>query len=60
MNEGVIPSRKTQTTEAMEEERRLAFVAVTRAQRPARAVPHVCANGTCHIILVLWASKQHG
>ncbi len=32
MNEGVLPSRKTKTREAMEEERRLAFVAMTRAE----------------------------
>ena len=32
MNEGIIPSRKTNTLEGMEEERRLAFVAVTRAE----------------------------
>ena len=33
MNEGVFPSRKVRTVEGMEEERRLAFVAFTRAQR---------------------------
>ena len=33
MNEGVFPSRKTRTLPAMEEERRLAFVAMTRAER---------------------------
>ena len=33
MNEGVFPSRKTSTLPAMEEERRLAFVALTRAQK---------------------------
>ena len=32
-NEGVFPSRKTGTLPAMEEERRLAFVAVTRAEK---------------------------
>ena len=32
MNEGIFPSRKVRTLEAMEEERRLAFVAVTRAR----------------------------
>lgn len=32
MNEGIFPSRKTRTLAAMEEERRLAFVAVTRAR----------------------------
>ena len=32
MNEGVFPSRKTSTLAGMEEERRLAFVAVTRAR----------------------------
>jgi len=32
LNEGIFPSRKTRTQQAMEEERRLAFVAVTRAQ----------------------------
>jgi len=45
LNEGVIPSRKTQTTEAMEEERRLAFVAMTRAQR---GLFLTCADGTNH------------
>ena len=33
MNEGVFPSRKVRTRQAMEEERRLAFVAVTRAEK---------------------------
>lgn len=33
MNEGIFPSRKTRTIDAMEEERRLAFVAVTRAEK---------------------------
>lgn len=33
MNEGIFPSRKIQTLEGMEEERRLAFVAVTRAEK---------------------------
>ena len=33
MSEGIIPSRKVRTLEGMEEERRLAFVAVTRAKR---------------------------
>ena len=33
MNEGIFPSRKTRTLEGMEEERRLAFVALTRAQK---------------------------
>ncbi|MBR5641105.1 MAG: UvrD-helicase domain-containing protein [Firmicutes bacterium] len=33
LNEDVFPSKKTSTLEAMEEERRLAFVAVTRAQK---------------------------
>ncbi len=32
LSEGVLPSRKTETPEAMEEERRLAFVAMTRAR----------------------------
>ncbi len=32
MNEGVFPSRKVKTLEGMEEERRLAFVAYTRAE----------------------------
>ena len=32
MNEGIFPSRKTRTIQGMEEERRLAFVAVTRAR----------------------------
>ncbi|MCR5346815.1 MAG: UvrD-helicase domain-containing protein [Fretibacterium sp.] len=33
MNEGIFPSRKTRTFEGMEEERRLAFVAMTRAKK---------------------------
>ena len=33
LNEGVFPTRKTTTLEAMEEERRLAFVAITRAEK---------------------------
>ncbi len=33
MNEGVFPSRRTRTLPAMEEERRLAFVAMTRAEK---------------------------
>lgn len=33
MNEGIFPSRKIKTLEGMEEERRLAFVAITRAER---------------------------
>jgi len=45
MNEGVIPSRKTETTEAMEEERRLAFVAITRAEK---GLFLTCADGTSH------------
>ena len=45
MNEGVIPSRKTRTTDAMEEERRLAFVAITRAQK---GLFLTCADGTAH------------
>ena len=32
MNEGILPSRKTNTEMGMEEERRLAFVAMTRAE----------------------------
>ncbi|MCR4650038.1 MAG: UvrD-helicase domain-containing protein [Lachnospiraceae bacterium] len=32
LNEGIFPSKKTRTQAAMEEERRLAFVAVTRAK----------------------------
>ena len=32
MNEGIFPSRKVKTAAAMEEERRLAFVALTRAE----------------------------
>lgn len=32
MNEGIFPSRKVRTVEGMEEERRLAFVAMTRAE----------------------------
>ena len=33
MNEGIFPSRKVRTKEGMEEERRLAFVAMTRAEK---------------------------
>ncbi|MDD6382140.1 MAG: 3'-5' exonuclease [Selenomonadaceae bacterium] len=33
LNEGIFPSRKIRTPEAMEEERRLAFVAMTRAEK---------------------------
>ena len=33
MNEGIFPSRRVRTREGMEEERRLAFVALTRAER---------------------------
>jgi DNA helicase-2/ATP-dependent DNA helicase PcrA len=33
MNEGIFPSRKVHTLEGMEEERRLAFVAMTRARK---------------------------
>lgn len=33
MNEGIFPSRKTKTREGMEEERRLAFVAMTRTKK---------------------------
>lgn len=33
LEEGVFPSKKTSTPEAMEEERRLAFVAITRAEK---------------------------
>ncbi|MBQ8837497.1 MAG: UvrD-helicase domain-containing protein [Clostridia bacterium] len=33
MNEGMFPTRKTQSLQAMEEERRLAFVAMTRAKK---------------------------
>ena len=33
MNEGIFPSRKVRTLQAMEEERRLAFVALTRAEK---------------------------
>ena len=45
MSEGIFPSRKVKTREAMEEERRLAFVAVTRAKKRL-FVSH--ANGTTH------------
>ena len=45
MNEGVIPSRKTRTAQAMEEERRLAFVAMTRAKI---GLFLTCADGTSH------------
>ena len=43
--EGVLPSRKTRTTAAMEEERRLAFVACTRAEKELYLT---CADGTAH------------
>ena len=33
LNEGIFPSRKVRTLQAMEEERRLAFVALTRAEK---------------------------
>ena len=33
LNEGILPSKKTDSPEGMEEERRLAFVALTRAKR---------------------------
>lgn len=33
MNDGVFPSRRVRTVQAMEEERRLAFVALTRAEK---------------------------
>lgn len=33
MNEGIFPSRRTRSLEGMEEERRLAFVALTRARK---------------------------
>ncbi|MBD5559415.1 MAG: UvrD-helicase domain-containing protein [Clostridia bacterium] len=33
LNEGIFPSRRVKTLEAMEEERRLAFVALTRAEK---------------------------
>ncbi len=33
MNEGIFPSRKVRTLQGMEEERRLAFVAMTRAEK---------------------------
>ena len=33
LNEGIFPSRQTKTIQAMEEERRLAFVGVTRAKK---------------------------
>lgn len=33
LNEGIFPSRKTRSASAMEEERRLAFVALTRAKK---------------------------
>ena len=45
MSEGIFPSRKTKTREAMEEERRLAFVAMTRA-RKRLILSH--ADGTTH------------
>ena len=38
MNEGIFPSKKTSTIDGMEEERRLAFVAMTRAQKTTVSV----------------------
>lgn len=45
LSEGVLPSRKTKTIEAMEEERRLCFVAMTRAQK---TLALTCADGNDH------------
>ncbi len=42
MNEGVFPSKRTNTRPKMEEERRLAFVAMTRAEK---ALYITCAEG---------------
>ena len=43
MNEGIFPSRKVRTLSSMEEERRLAFVAMTRA---CDALYLTCADGS--------------
>ncbi|MGI6536298.1 MAG: ATP-dependent helicase [Eggerthellaceae bacterium] len=45
LSEGILPSRKTKTVESMEEERRLCFVAVTRAQK---SLALTCAGGNDH------------
>ena len=45
LNEGVLPSGKTLTVQQMEEERRLAFVAMTRAQH---GLVLTCSSGTGH------------
>ena len=45
LDEGILPSRKTATPEQMEEERRLAFVAITRAQH---GLTLSCGGGTTH------------
>ena len=44
MNEGVFPSKKTDTIQKMEEERRLAFVAMTRAQKGLYLSEAECRN----------------
>ena len=45
LSEGILPSRKTKTVDAMEEERRLCFVAMTRAQK---SLALTCAGGNDH------------
>ena len=45
LDEGILPSRKTATLAQMEEERRLAFVAITRAER---GLALSCGGGTTH------------
>ena len=54
LDEGVLPSRKTQTVEQMEEERRLAFVAMTRARD---GLVLTCADGTAHDGLARYPSR---
>lgn len=62
MTEGVLPSRKTDTPQGMEEERRLAFVAMTRGAR--RAVPHrggrARSRGRAALSLALPAGHRPG
>ena len=54
MSEGILPSRKTMTFEAMEEERRLAFVALTRARDGLYLTE---AEGTGHENMLRYPSR---